>query len=138
MLRTTSAKQTREALCALRNAESIEAGFSRVNDSHLLSNLLGGFTMIKFYKNTGKGGNGEFVIQTDAKDIDEFESQFADAIARYAQENDDLEHAMMYLIPNGFKLAFKIAGYKNDFVHESRVLTVGHSSPSECDVVFSA
>ena len=38
MLRTASAKQTREALCALRNADSIEAGFSRVNDSRLTAN----------------------------------------------------------------------------------------------------
>ncbi|MBV5311549.1 hypothetical protein [Chromatium okenii] len=92
--------------------------------------------MIKFYKNTGRSGNGEFVIQTDAKNIDEFQSEFSSAIAKYAQENEDLEFAMDSLIPSGFALAFKIAGYKTDLVHESRVLTVGYSDPAACDLVY--
>jgi hypothetical protein len=36
--------------------------------------------MVRIYKNNGKGGNGEFIIETNASDLDSFRSDLGHAI----------------------------------------------------------
>ncbi len=94
--------------------------------------------MIKIYKNTGAGGNGEFVIATDAKDADDFKSDLGHAIlmALEACEGDDI-FTIDNILENAFPLYLKLCGYKADTVHEEKVLVSGYSSPKECKLIFS-
>lgn len=92
--------------------------------------------MVKIYKNMGKGGNGEFVIETDSANVDDFRNSLALAIQKVILELDgDLEFTLSGIFASAFPIAFKLAGYKAEDVHESKVLVCGHSKPNDCNLI---
>ena len=92
--------------------------------------------MLKVYKNEGKGGNGEFVIVTDASNLDSFRTDLATALVAALDkfEGDDFFTANGILV-NAIPIMFKLAGYKADEVHEVKHITCGHSQPAECSLI---
>jgi hypothetical protein len=90
--------------------------------------------MTKVYCNSSKGGNGERYITTDAKDLGTFEREFAALIIGVVNAGDE-EHALGYLIPYAFQIAFKLAGYKAEKVREKRVLAIGDADVDDTQIV---
>ena len=92
--------------------------------------------MVNIYKNRGKGGNGEFVIETNLTSLDTFKSELSGAIlAAISELEGDDEFTMTGILEKAFPIAFKLSGYKAESVHEQKILLCGHSSPSECDLI---
>lgn len=92
--------------------------------------------MIRIFKNTSKGGNGEIVIVTDAADVDAFRMQLTEVIPMALTAiPEDEEFTLGGILEKAFLIAFKLAGYKAELVHEQKLLTCGYSGPNECDLL---
>lgn len=87
--------------------------------------------MIRIYKDTGKGGNGSFTIQTDAESLDGFIDELEGAVLQVIKAfPGDEEFTMAGILPLMFDIGFKIAGYKNDKVAVQQLLTSGYANPN--------
>lgn len=89
--------------------------------------------MTKIYATSN---DGERYITTDAKDLDTFEREFARLIIKVISQGDE-DHALMYLIPYAFRIAFKLAGYKSETVREKRVLAIGDANVDDEEIIAS-
>jgi hypothetical protein len=94
--------------------------------------------MVKIYKNRGKGGNGEMVVETDATNVDQFISQLSDAIVMALDElpGDD-NFTMSGIMRAAIPVAIYIAGVEYDHQRVKRKTTLigGFSSLKECDLI---
>lgn len=87
------------------------------------------------------------VVQTTALDHAAFVLELGEAIAQISHEargdsrfadEDSMSILMMDVLKNAMPIAFKLAGYKAENVHEQRTLVCGHVSPIKCTELASA
>jgi len=95
--------------------------------------------MVRIFRNSGKGGNGEFVIQTTCLDADTYLFELAEALSGAMDKiaADDRETSILSILQNAMPLSYKLSGYKADGVSEQRTLVCGSVSPESCEHIFS-
>lgn len=96
----------------------------------------GGNMTVSIYRSTASGTN-DVVVQTNAQTLELFMPALAEAITIALKEiaPEDTPHFLKAVVHNSLPLAFKIAGYKNESVVESRLLTCGHAAPEASELI---
>jgi hypothetical protein len=93
--------------------------------------------MVRIFKDSRKGGSGEFVVQTTCLDCDAFVSELAEALTSAITE-DDGGVAALSILQKAMPIAFKLSGYKAENVNEQRTLVCGFVSPENSQIVATA
>jgi hypothetical protein len=96
--------------------------------------------MVRIFRNSGKGGNGEFVVQSNCLDAQTYLVELAEALAgalRADSIKGEEDYAALGILQNAVPIMFKLCGYKADEVREQRTLVCGTVSPEQCEHVFS-
>jgi len=93
---------------------------------------------IEIFKDRSKGGNGSFVIRTDAESVESFLGEAGWALRETLEATKgDEEFTMEHCLPLICSLYAKLKGYKDDTVYESRQLLVGAPFVPDQDKVGS-
>jgi len=80
----------------------------------------------EIFKDRSKGGNGAFVIRTDAESVATFLDEMALALDSTLNELEgDQEFTIRGCLPLICSLYARLNGYKDETVYELRQLTVG-------------
>jgi len=85
--------------------------------------------MVRIYEDDK---SGEIVVWTSCTSIEAFMLDLAPAMADL---KGDKAVVMSQVLQAAFPVAFKLAGYKADEVHEERTLWAGKISPENCKVI---
>ena len=93
--------------------------------------------MVKIYRNSADAPYcGEFIVSTDVTNLFFFEAQLAQVILETLEKfPNEKSEALNSILNRAFPIAFKLEGYKQDMVNETKVLTCGFSDPSECNLI---
>ncbi len=86
-----------------------------------------------------KSGAMEVMIQTTADSIDSYIPALSKALVdAICAEPENMDELVLAVIRHGFQIGIKVAGYKIESVKEQRILTAGHVTPADDEVVGRA